>query len=249
MLQEAPDPSGQRYAAVALHIAHRKGVEAFVDVAKAEDRKSLRGCRNFGWRQHIIIPFLLNDFSNDTGITFDIKLVGSDINSPTNTIFMSADEHYSFRCFHFYLEAYPNSPNKYRAQMVQNGRTFTNGQDSIDVEFRAKEDSGVTPPDPQFLRIHAAFAKVLSLCGAADYIENVERDAESATTLRMDDKTDFGSLLMARLPAAVWRTSRFQSCSEGRVGNGIWCRFAGYWSSFALAATTSHARLTVLELC
>ncbi|KAJ6609733.1 hypothetical protein B0H10DRAFT_1652538, partial [Mycena sp. CBHHK59/15] len=32
------------------------------------------------------------------------KLVGSDINSPTNAIFMSADEHYSFGRFHFYLD-------------------------------------------------------------------------------------------------------------------------------------------------
>ncbi|KAJ6621954.1 hypothetical protein B0H10DRAFT_2214770 [Mycena sp. CBHHK59/15] len=294
MLQEAPDPSGKRYAAVALHIAHGKGPEAVVDVAKAwldnlflpmltiarspraepassqtptidttvqriegadrseqsklrdtvagreQNRCAITGAfdRSFvtellqqGRGQEIptgvpqlrmaaahIIPFLLNDFSNDTGITSEIKdaartwdmlqswtnldlrkLVGSDINSPTNAIFMSADEHYSFGRFHFYLDE-----RAYRAQMVQNGRTFTNGQDSLDVEFRAKEDSGVEPPDPQFLRIHAAFAKVLNLCGAAEYFENVERDAESATTLRMDGTTDFGSLLMARLPIAVY---------------------------------------------
>ncbi|KAJ6600191.1 hypothetical protein B0H10DRAFT_2441155 [Mycena sp. CBHHK59/15] len=171
-----------------------------------------------------VIPFLLNDFNNNTGITSEIKdaartwdmlqswtnldlgkLVGSNINSPTNAIFMTADEHYSFGRFRFYLDeqAYPNSPNKYKARMVQNGRRFSNGQVSTDVEFREVEKSGVEPPDPQFLRIHAAFSKVLNLCGAAEHFENVERDAESATTLRMDGTTDFGLLLMSRLPIAA----------------------------------------------
>ena|ERR1700761_5853588 len=35
MLQEVPHPSGQRYIAVALNIAHGKGIEAVVDQAKA----------------------------------------------------------------------------------------------------------------------------------------------------------------------------------------------------------------------
>jgi hypothetical protein len=35
MLQQAPDPCGQRYVAVALHIAHEKGTDAVIDVAKA----------------------------------------------------------------------------------------------------------------------------------------------------------------------------------------------------------------------
>lgn len=35
MLVHAPHPPGQRYVAVALHIAHEKGEDAVVDVAKA----------------------------------------------------------------------------------------------------------------------------------------------------------------------------------------------------------------------
>ncbi|KAJ7670527.1 hypothetical protein B0H17DRAFT_1141756 [Mycena rosella] len=247
---------------VVLHIAHEKGIDAVVYVAKAwlkteptssqtptldatvqeiegadkSDQSKLRDMiagreqnrcaitgvfdrSSFRMAATHIIPFLLNDFSEDVGITleskdaartwdmlqswtnFDLqKLVGSNITSRTNAIFMSGDEHYSFGRFLFYLDEqasqYPKSANKYRAQVIQNGRTFSNGQDSLDVEFRAKEDSGF---DPEFLRIHAAFAKVLNFCGAAEYLENVERDAERATTLHLDDTTDFGSLFMARL--------------------------------------------------
>ncbi|KAJ7434250.1 hypothetical protein B0H11DRAFT_2296353 [Mycena galericulata] len=170
-----------------------------------------------------IIPFLLNDFSNNAGVTFQIKdaartwdmlqswttldlekLVGSKINSSANAIFMTADEHDSFGKFRFYLDeqVYPTSPNKYKARMVQDGRRFSDGQASPDVEFRQVE--GVEPPDPEFLRVHAAFAKVLNLCGAAEYIEIVERDAESTTTLRIDGTTDFGTLLMSRLPIVAY---------------------------------------------
>jgi hypothetical protein len=147
------------------------------------------------------------------------KLVGSKINSPANAIFMTAEEHHSFGRFRFYLDKqmvssvavcryhkltslqYPDSPNKYQARMVQSGRRFSNGKVSTDVQFR--EVGGIDPPDPQFLKIHAAFSRVLNLCGAAEYLESVERNAESGMTLRMDGTTDFGSLLLCRLPIAA----------------------------------------------
>ncbi|KAJ7091544.1 hypothetical protein B0H15DRAFT_241626 [Mycena belliarum] len=95
------------------------------------------------------------------------KLCGSDLNSPMNVISMSGDEHYSFGRFHFYLEE-QMSANQYKARMIQRGMTFTNGQKLLDVTFRTKEASGVEPPNSQFLRIHAAFAKVLNLCAVAE---------------------------------------------------------------------------------
>ncbi|KAJ7799932.1 hypothetical protein B0H14DRAFT_3885845 [Mycena olivaceomarginata] len=168
-----------------------------------------------------VIPFLLNDFDNNPGVTLQIKdaartwdmlqswtnvdfrkLVGSKINSPANAIFMTAEEHHSFGRYHKLTSLqYPDSPNKYQARMVQSGRRFSNGKVSTDVQFR--EVGGIDPPDPQFLKIHAAFSRVLNLCGAAEYLESVERNAESGMTLRMDGTTDFGSLLLCRLPIAA----------------------------------------------
>ncbi|KAJ7201326.1 hypothetical protein GGX14DRAFT_465090 [Mycena pura] len=83
--------------------------------------------------------------------------------------------------------------------MIREGTRFGNGQALTVVEFRNEEVSGVEPPDPDFIRIHAALAKVLYLCGAGEHFDDVERDAECATTLRADGTTDFGSLLMSRL--------------------------------------------------
>jgi hypothetical protein len=40
---------------------------------------------------------------------------------------------------------------------------------------------------------------VLNLCGAAEYFEIVDRDAERNGALRLDGSTDFGLLLKSRI--------------------------------------------------
>ena len=83
--------------------------------------------------------------------------------------------------------------------MSREGRTLTTGLSEVDVEFRTLEESTVEPPNHVYLKVHAAFAKVLHLCGAADYVENVERDAEMEGTLRLNGETDFGTYLQSKL--------------------------------------------------
>jgi hypothetical protein len=84
--------------------------------------------------------------------------------------------------------------------MPRRGITLSNGSREVDVEFRTREEeSSIEPPSPEYLKVHAAFAKVLHLCGAAEYIESVERDAEMEGTLRLNGETDFGSYLQSRL--------------------------------------------------
>ena len=83
--------------------------------------------------------------------------------------------------------------------MAQDGYRLTNGQVSADVEFPTLENSDIEPPDPKFLRVHAAFAKVLNLCGAAEYFESVQREAERNGALCLDGGTDISILLMTRL--------------------------------------------------
>ncbi|CAK5279108.1 unnamed protein product [Mycena citricolor] len=298
MLQQAPDPSGQRYVAVALLIAHEKGTEAVIDIARAwmdylflpmlsiaravrteptssqtptidttvqhiegadrleqtrlrdltsqreQHRCAITGAFDLSFVSKLlqqgrgkeipdvpqlrmeaahIIPFLLNDFDNKPDITSEIrdaartwdmlqswtnldlrKILGSKINSPANAIFMTAEEHHSFGRFRFYLDkqTYPDIPNRYQARMVQDGRRFSNGRVSTIVDFRKVE--GIDLPDPQFLEIHAAFARVLNLCGAAEYFESVERNAEGGMTLLTDGTTDIESLLLCRLPIAAY---------------------------------------------
>ena len=83
--------------------------------------------------------------------------------------------------------------------MTREGRTLTNGLSEVDVEFRTREESPVEPPNPDYLKVHAALAKVLHLCGAAEYIERVERDAEMEGTLRLNGERDFEEYLRSKL--------------------------------------------------
>ena len=90
-----------------------------------------------------------------------------------------------------------SNPNKYKARGSRPNYTFSTGESSYDVEFRT--ESGVKPPDPQFIKIHAAFAHVLYESGAGQYFNRVEYDAERLGELSADGKSDLGSLLMNRL--------------------------------------------------
>ncbi|KAH9059036.1 hypothetical protein EDB87DRAFT_836873 [Lactarius vividus] len=133
-------------------------------------------------------------------------LIGSKINSPTNAIYMTKVEHTSFGHFDFYLdkEAFPDSPNKYKLRMSREGGILTSGLREVDVEFPTLEESSIEPPNPEYLKVHAAFANVLHLCGAAEYIDSVERDAEMEGTLRLNGETDFGSYLQSKLPIVAY---------------------------------------------
>jgi hypothetical protein len=88
--------------------------------------------------------------------------------------------------------------------MTRPGMRLTNGLDEVDVEFPTLEESTVEPPNPTYLKVHAAFAKVLHLSGAAEYIEKVERDAEMEGTLRLDGETDFGSYLQSKIAVVAY---------------------------------------------
>ncbi len=88
--------------------------------------------------------------------------------------------------------------------MSREGRLLTNGSSEEDVEFPTLEESSVEPPNPDYLRVHAAFAKVLHLSGAAKYMESVERDAEMEGTLHLNGETDFGSYLQSKVATIAY---------------------------------------------
>lgn len=83
--------------------------------------------------------------------------------------------------------------------MARDGYRLTNRQVSADVEFQTLETLGVEPPNPEFLRVHAVFVKVLNLCSAAGYFKSVEREVGRSGALRLDGGTDIALLLMTRL--------------------------------------------------
>lgn len=69
---------------------------------------------------------------------------------------------------------------------------------TADVKFRS-DDPNAGAPDPAFLRIHAAFGRVLHICGAVEYMDKVEILADSDIPLVPGDELGFTSCLSAKL--------------------------------------------------
>ena len=77
--------------------------------------------------------------------------------------------------------------------MARRNSELSNEKTSAVVQFRDTE-----PPDEGFLRVHAAFAKVLNICGVANYLERVEGHAEKGGNMRLSEQ-DWSFLLVSRL--------------------------------------------------
>ena len=54
--------------------------------------------------------------------------------------------------------------------MSRENSYLSSGLREVDIEFQTLEEPFVEPPNPYFLRVHAAFAKVLCLSGISEYI-------------------------------------------------------------------------------
>ncbi|KAH9003344.1 hypothetical protein EDB86DRAFT_2826509 [Lactarius hatsudake] len=286
MLEHAPHPLGQRYVAVCLHLAHQRGEDEVVNIAKAwldylllpilaasvdinsepptsqtftidthiesaspDDQSILRDnyrcavtkifdrtralkLKKEGRAGEIprkeaqsqmkaahVIPLVdnfderiirslvlidstrtLNMFRSWTQI--DLETVGPTFNSPTNAIYMTVGDCSAFGHFDFYLdkETYPDIPNKYRARMcVEDALLLGDGSSEADVEFPTVEESFVEPPNPEYLKVHAAFAKVLNVCGAIDLLVTDESDDEMDATSLLNGGTESASYIFSEL--------------------------------------------------
>ena len=90
---------------------------------------------------------------------------------------------------------YPDNPSKYKAQESHSSYSFSYGEVTIDVEFPAETESMMKPSDSEIIRIHTAFACVLSLSGTINNFDKVEWSAKQLGELSTDDTSDLGLLL------------------------------------------------------
>lgn len=61
------------------------------------------------------------------------------------------------------------------------------------------EESSVEHPNPDYLKVHAAFAKLLHLCGAVLYVDGVELEAQMDGPLCPNGEMDCASKLLSKL--------------------------------------------------
>lgn len=159
-----------------------------------------------------IMPFCLSkyDASNtdstvSSAITWDMleswagigqaTLGGEKINNLSNLILMSTEVHEDFGSFTFWFEE-TDKPHTYNIRL-QEREVRPNWADS--ATFDDESNKGLPLPNPQYLAIHAAFAKVFYATGAGEYIEQVWRDAEDIGVLSADGSSDL-AVLLSSLP-------------------------------------------------
>jgi hypothetical protein len=71
---------------------------------------------------------------------------------------------------------------------MKEGWTLSNGAFTSEVEFKPLNNPTVEVPDPALLEIHAAFARVLHLCGASEYLAKLENQAaRDMASARIDE--------------------------------------------------------------
>jgi hypothetical protein len=56
----------------------------------------------------------------------------------------------------------------------------------IQNPIRLPTNHNLPPPDPRYLKLHAACAQVAHLSGAGEYIDNILRDVETTRVLAKD---------------------------------------------------------------
>ncbi|KAF8229850.1 hypothetical protein L208DRAFT_1401444 [Tricholoma matsutake] len=113
------------------------------------------------------------------------------INDLGNSMLLGLDDHIMFRSFMWYLEPMENERNTYTVQTIPGIDIPIKGNR---VAFADKSGRGIPLPDPRFLALHAAFAKVLHSSGVGKYFfQSEEKEVEIVTGKH--GAPNFGSLL------------------------------------------------------
>ncbi|KAJ2920807.1 hypothetical protein H1R20_g16288, partial [Candolleomyces eurysporus] len=93
------------------------------------------------------------------------QLVGPTVHAPHNSMFMNMDDRDGFTTFITWLEA-TGSENEYVPLSPWRLSTFYYMKSPPPTRFPTKEESGIDPPDPTLLKIHAALSRVINACKA-----------------------------------------------------------------------------------
>ncbi|TFK45592.1 hypothetical protein OE88DRAFT_1115211 [Heliocybe sulcata] len=158
-----------------------------------------------------IMPLSFNTTSTafkDSALTLDMLrhwtgLGTEQLNTSRNAIFMTLSYQSLLGRFKAYFDGspFPEEPNKYVVRSTDNARLPGVPGSSTVCTFESC--GNIQVPSPEYLAIHAAFAKVLHACGAAQQVDKVFNDMEENQVLSSDGGSDIGLYLSSRLITAM----------------------------------------------
>ncbi|TFK53832.1 hypothetical protein OE88DRAFT_1656202 [Heliocybe sulcata] len=109
------------------------------------------------------------------------KLNGANVHSLSNVMTLQWDVHHFFDTLNLWLEA-TDAPNCYRIRGTDSDLIPPTEL----VTFTTPDPEHLPLPSAELLALHAACAKVAHLSGAAEYLDDLDRDLEASTVLASD---------------------------------------------------------------
>lgn len=130
----------------------------------------------------------------DPGITHFID--GPKIDSPSNALTLTLDNHRLFGEFKIYFEP-TGGAYEYRIHSTESG-FLSDPFFPVTRTLTLSPNRTIDPPSPRLLNIHRAISLILKLSGAAEYIEQILRDLE-LVTVETDGSTHVGDIMRLRI--------------------------------------------------
>jgi len=141
------------------------------------------------------------------GVSVAYELNGADIHRLENVMTLAIHVHDAFDQLELWLEA-TNVANQYTVR-ANNPGTLTTLPET--VTFHAQ--GNLPLPDPRYLALHAACAKVAHLSGAGEYIDTIDRDLDTALVLAHDGSS---ARLLGEALSRIGTTSLLQQSTENQ---------------------------------
>ncbi|KAJ1299318.1 hypothetical protein OPQ81_000001 [Rhizoctonia solani] len=133
--------------------------------------------------EQAVVWTVLEHFS---GMNVAMDLCEQNINRLSNILTLTMHEHQIFGRLSGWLEAVPDQGHTYRMCSQRRYLEFPQGKVVTFTTTRSEYDL----PDPRFIAIHAACAKVLHASGMAEFIDRIIRDLEELKVLAEDGSSD-----------------------------------------------------------
>ncbi|KAG8833547.1 hypothetical protein FRC17_010518 [Serendipita sp. 399] len=128
-------------------------------------------------------------------------LNGPNINRLDNIIILSQSAHSYFDNLEMWLDEVPEFKNRYKVYLIPDYRLNTL---KPEVQFTTSDADQLPVPNPAYLRLHAACAKIAYMSGIADIIHDLETKMEEMDVLAADGSSvDVLQYKLAAIAAAA----------------------------------------------
>ncbi|EZF16020.1 hypothetical protein H112_05858 [Trichophyton rubrum D6] len=185
--------------------------------ARDDEGMQLRGQSLYALEVAHIIPHSLMQSDTSSGLSEAKKTViqilnmfdynvshiinGTDIDRPLNAMSLNSTAHLLFKSFDIFLEPVDGQEHTYYVKSLKPAVSMAFGL-PVTRKLFLSDDRSIEPPSPRLLALHRAFAHILFLSGAGEYINKILDDFDK-TGVRADGTTELGRMVSWRMSGGL----------------------------------------------